>query len=297
MRTSSASARVSLKRVLFATDFSVSSEIVLSHALAIARRYRSKIYLAHVTPPELYKSVPHEILKEAVDKTRQDAQREMSHLIRSRGLRQIRHQTLLEEGDISDVLLRLVREHAIDLLVVGTRGHVGVKRMLLGSVAEKVFRQAPCPVLIVPPLVREKVRVARILYPTDFSQHSLQAAPYAISLARHYRAKLILLHVVEGVAIHSIADLNRRRRLVEKRLKKSVLGKVELELKPELAVEFGEPARRIRKVAAEWQAGLIVLAVRQTRPTSAHLTAGTAYNVVRQAPCPVLTVRRRSQDA
>ncbi len=297
MGTSSVGARVSLKRVLFATDFSLSSQIVLSHALAIARRYRSKIYVAHVTPPELYKSVPHEILKEAVEKTRQHVQHEMSHLIRSGGLRQLRHRTLLEEGDISDVLLRLVREHAIDLLVVGTRGHRGVKRMLLGSVAEKVFRQAPCPVLIVPPAAREQVRVAHILYPTDFSQHSLQAAPYAISLAGHYRAKLILLHVVEGVPIHSIADLNRRRRLVEKRLKKSVLGKAELEIKPELAVEFGEAAQRIRKVAAEWQAGLIVLAVRRARPTSAHLTAGTAYKLVRQAPCPVLTVRRRSQDA
>ncbi len=296
MGTSSAGARVSLKRVLFATDFSLSSEIVLSHALAIARRYRSRFYIAHVTPPELFKSVPLEILKEAVEKTRKHAQHEMSHLIRAGGLRQLRHQTMLEEGDIADVLLRLVRELAIDLLVVGTRGHRGVKRMLLGSVAEKVFRQAPCPVLIVPPLQREPAGVGRILYPTDFSQHSLQAAPYAVSLARHYKAKLILLHVVEDAAIHSVADLNQRRILVENRLNNSVLRKVELELKPELAVEFGEPARYIRKVAAQWQAGLIVLAVRRAKPTTAHLTEGTAYKVVRRAPCPVLTVRRRLQD-
>ena len=297
MGTSSASARVSLKRVLFATDFSLSSEIALSHALAIARRYRSKIYVAHVIPPELYKSVPREILEEAIEKTREHAQHEMSHLVRSGGLRKLRHRTILEEGDISDVLLRLIREHAIDLLVVGTRGHRGVKRMLLGSVAEKVYRQAPCPVLIVPPSAREQVRISRILYPTDFSQHSLLAARYAVSLANHYRAKLILLHVVEGVTIHSIADLNQRRRLVENRLKESVLGNVELELNPELEVEFGEAAQKIRKVASEWQAGLIVLAVRRAKPTSAHLTAGTAYKVVHQAPCPVLTVRRRPQGA
>ena len=117
--------------------------------------------------------------------------------------------------------------------------------------------------------------------------------PYAISLARHFRAKLILLHVVEGVAIHSVAELNRQRKLVENRLRKSVSGKVELELKPELAVEFGGPAPRIRKVAAEWQAGLIVLAVRPAKPVTAHLSEGTAYGVVRQAPCPVLTIRRR----
>ena len=89
MGTSSASARVSLKRVLFATDFSLSSEIALSHALAIARRYRSKIYVAHVIPPELYKSVPQEILEEAIEKTREHAQHEMSYLVRSGGLRKI----------------------------------------------------------------------------------------------------------------------------------------------------------------------------------------------------------------
>lgn len=291
MVTLSTGGRISLKRVLFATDFSMSSEIVLSHALAIARRYRSKIYLAHVTPPELYRSVPQEVLTAAVKATREQAQHEMSRLIRANGVGQLRHRTLLEEGDIADVLLRLVREHAIDLLVIGTRGYRGVKRLLLGSVAEKVFRQAPCPVLIVPPPAGERARVARILYPTDFSQHSLGAAPYAFSLARHYRAKLILLHVVEDTAVHSVADLKRRRKLVENRLTRSVLGKAELALKAELAVEFGDPAQRILRVAAEWQAGLIVLGVRRAKATTAHLTEGTAYKVVRQAPCPVLTVR------
>jgi nucleotide-binding universal stress UspA family protein len=280
--------------VLFATDFSLSSEIVLSHAVGIARRYSSRLYMAHVTPPELYRSVPDEILKEAVKRTREHVQHEMSRFIRLYGLRQMRHRTLLEEGNIVEVLLRLVREHAIDLLVVGTRGHVGVKRMLLGSVAERIFREAACPVLVVPPSAGERGRVFRILYPTDFSQRSLQAAAYAFSLARHYRAKLILLHVVEGASVHSVADLNRRRGGVEQRLKKSVLGKVELELKPELAVEFGEPAQRIRKVASEWQVELIVLAVRRAKPTTSHLAEGTAYKVVRQSPCPVLTVRRRA---
>jgi nucleotide-binding universal stress UspA family protein len=298
MTTPNTTRRISLERVLFATDFSLSSsEIVLSHASAIARRYRSKLYMAHVTPPELYKSVPHELLKEAVEKHREHVRHEMAHLIRSGGLRKLRHQTILEEGDVADVLLRLVREHAIDLLVVGTRGHRGVKRMLLGSVAEKIYRQSPCPVLIVPPPAREQVRVSRILYPTDFSPHSLQAAPYAVSLANHHRAKLILLHVVEGVTLHSVADLNQRRRLVENRLKKLVLGNGELELKPELEVEFGDAAQKIYKVASQWQAGLIVLAVRLAKPASAHLTAGTAYKVVRRAPCPVLTVRRKAQDA
>ena len=283
--------QISLERVLFATDFSFASQIALSHTVAIAQRYQSKVYVAHVLSPELFKSVPRKMLKEAIRQTREHATHEMSSLVRQGGLRELPHQIMVEEGDIPKVLLRLIRDHAIDLLVIGTRGYRGVKRMLLGSVAEKVFRQAPCPVLVVPPLTREQVVVRHILYPTDFSQYSLQVAPYAFSLARHYRAKLILLHVVEGAIIHSAADLERKRGHVAARLQKSVPARVKRELKPELEVEFGEPARNIRKVAAEWQVGLIVMGVRRGKPAAAHLPEGTAYKVVRSAPCPVLTIR------
>jgi nucleotide-binding universal stress UspA family protein len=292
MVTLSAGGRVSLKKILVATDFSVSSEIVLARAVEMARRYRSKIYLAYVTPPEIYKTVPPEILEAAVQRTREHVQIEMSRIIRSSGLTKLRHRSLLEEGNIAEVLLRLVRDHAIDLLVIGTRGHSGVKRMLLGSVAEKVFRQAPCPVLIVPARAQGRIKNHRILYPTDFSRHSLQAARYAFSLAQHHQAKLILLHVVQEVLVHSFADLKRQRTLVDNRLRKLVLGKTQLQIKPEVEVEFGEPARKIRKAASEWQADLIVLAVRHAKPTAAHLEEGTAYKVVRQAPCPVLAVAR-----
>ena len=238
MLTPSAGDRISLKRLLVATDFSSPSEIALSHALAIARRYRSRIYLAHVTPPELYKSVPGEFLKEAMERAREHAQHEISHIIRVHGLGTLRHRILQEEGNISDVLLQLVKKHSIDLLVIGTRGHRGVKRLLLGSVAEKIFRQATCPVLIVPPSAGERSRIARILYPTDFSQHSLAAVPYAFSLARHHRAKLILLHVVERAG-DSLADLNRQRKLIENRSRRSVLRRVVLEHKPVFEGEFG----------------------------------------------------------
>jgi len=285
--------RSSLKNILLATDFSSISPIVLAHAVAVARRYKSKLYVAHVIPPDMYTSVPAEILQQAAKETRQHAHHEMSSFLRLGRLRRLRHQAMVEEGEVADVLLRLAQEHAIDLLVIGTRGRRGVRRLLLGSVAEKVFRQARCPVLIVPPAAGEEVRITRILYPTDFSKASLQAAPYAFSLARHYRAQLILLHVFEG-SIPSIEGLARQRTLVQKRLKRSVLRDVRLDVKPELGVEFGEPAERIRKAAAEWQASLIVLAVRRAEPKVAHLAEGIAYKVVRQAPCPVLTIRRRS---
>jgi nucleotide-binding universal stress UspA family protein len=277
--------------VLVATDFSHTAQIALSHALALARRYGAKIYLAHIISPELFRSVPRGVRTEARKRTREHADHEMSALVTLAELRNFRHQTVIEEGNVAAGVLLLVREHAIDLLVIGTQGHRGVKRMLLGSVAEKLFRQSPCPVLIVPPRAGEHTGVGRILYPTDFSKHSLQVTPNALSLARHYRAKLILLHVVQGAAVHSIDEVRRQRKQVETRIRRSVLGKANLEQQPVVEVEFGDPAQKICKAAAQWQSDLIVLGVRRAKSTVAHLAEGTAYQVVRQAPCPVLTIR------
>ena len=67
------SERSSLKNILLATDFSSVSRIVLAHAVAVARRYKSKLYVAHVIPPDIYTSVPTEILQQAVKETRQHA--------------------------------------------------------------------------------------------------------------------------------------------------------------------------------------------------------------------------------
>lgn len=278
--------RISPQRVLVATDFSPTAHIALSHALAVARRYGSKIYLAHV----ISRSVPREVRAEARKRTRDHVHQEMSALVRLAELRKFRHQTVIEEGNIAAGVLQLVRKHAIDLLVIGTLGHRGMKRMLLGSVAEKLFRQSPCPVLIVSPRAGEHAGIGRILYPTDFSKHSLLVAPHALSLARHYQAKLIMLHVVQG-AVHTVAEIKRQRGLVETRLRRSVLREANLDQQPVVEVEFGDPAQKIRKVAAEWQADLVVLGVRRAKATVAHLAEGTAYQVVRQAPCPVLAIR------
>ena len=104
--------------------------------------------------------------------------------------------------------MRLVSEYNIDFLVVPTRGYRHLKRLLLGSVAEKLVRQAFCPVLVVPLQARlssdQALGIRRIVCPTDFSPASSAALAFAIRLARDYEAQLILVHVVEGAVIDSV---------------------------------------------------------------------------------------------
>ena len=93
----------------------------------------------------------------------------------------------------------MVGRHAIDLIVLGSHGKHGLKKLVLGSAAEQIFRHADCPVLTVGPKVVApgpgEVAFKHILFATDFSAGSLRALPYALSLAEENQARLALLHV------------------------------------------------------------------------------------------------------
>ena len=116
-------------------------------------------------------------------------------------LQGVPHEVLFGVGDVWKVLSRLIGEHDVDLILVGTHGRTAARKLLMGSVAEKIFRQATCPVLIVGPNVPGMKnggrQFQRILFATDFSKDSLAALPYAVSLTEEDQSQLALLHVVE----------------------------------------------------------------------------------------------------
>ena len=134
------------------------------------------------------------------------ANQQIPALMRSESLKDVKHKELIEQGEVPEVLSKLVRKYGIDLIVIGTGGRKGLGKLLLGSVAEEVFRNAECPVLTVGPhATRWKIdgNLQHILFATDFGPESLHGLPYAISLAEENRARLTLLHVAPepGVAL------------------------------------------------------------------------------------------------
>jgi nucleotide-binding universal stress UspA family protein len=138
-------------------------------------------------------------------------------------------------------------------------------------------------------------RVRRILLATDFTPNSDRAAGYALSLAQEHQAHLSLLHVVQEELGHSEQNKSRLLEFMHRRLREVVPAEAELWCEPEFFVEFGVPADAILKAAAgtgkDDSADLVVLAVRKAGTFPGHLPPATAYKVVCQAPCPVLTVR------
>lgn len=287
--------RVRLRNILIATDFSPASEAALNHAIFIARRFDSQLFIAHIISPASYGSVPGEAAAAASELTRHQAEREMTNLLISGRLRGLPHQVLVEEGAFWPVLSGMIRDHDIDLVVAGTHGRKGARKVFLGSVAEEIFRRAECPVLTVGPKVtgtgEVEAQLRQIVYATEFSPTSERALAYALSLAQEHQARLTLLHVVpEGPELEARGTAFLREYYAE-RLRRAVALDNQLGAETEPTVEFGNAAEKILGAARDRQADLIIMGAHAVSFLPGHVPSATAYKVVCQASCPVLTVR------
>ena len=288
--------KIDVKNVLFLTDFSVAAGAAIPYAAAIAKRFGSRLHALHVqtpvvnpmTEPATWAALEQSAARET------NKQREALRL----SFPGMHPEVIIEEGSLWLTLKSVVEKNKIDLIVLGTRGRLGLGKFFLGSMAEEIFRQAPCAVLTVGPSSQPEpprdAKFIEILYATDFNPESVAAASYAVSLAQEFQAHLTLLHVIKD---REVGDLLHPGDLVKssaRMLRNLVSKEAELWCEPRFAVEQGSPAEKILEVAKQRKADLIVLGVR--RPSglpgaATHLPIATAHKVVSHAKCPVLTVR------
>jgi nucleotide-binding universal stress UspA family protein len=294
-------AQIKLRNILYLTDFSEPSEAALSRAITLARGYGAKVHALHILlpTPYPYAHAAPGLVAAALEADEENAQEEMQKI--ESQLAGLDHETTVERG--TSVWLgveRAIQEGSIDLVVVGTHGRTGVDKLMLGSVAEEIFRRSRVPVMTIGPCARGNVhsgaRFRRVLFATDLTPESLAGAPYAVSLAQENQARLLSLLVIRKPE-RATADDNRFVELsaaeAMHRLYEIVPSDAKLEFPPEVAVDYGEPAERIVEMATQRAADLIVLGVRKTSQIGAaiHLERATAHKVVAHAPCPVLTAR------
>ncbi len=293
MQTVQARTRITLKNILFATDFSSAADLAAPIAIQIAKRYEAKIYGVHVNRFDDYTGVAPNAwaaMAEAVEKeTKEDAQR------LNEQLQGVEHEVVIGEGKLWDVMSDLIEKKEIDLVVLGTRGRTGFGKALLGSAAEQILRQSPCPVLTIGPHVNpwsdEYAKMREILYATDLAIDNPIAAPYAISLAQENQAHLVLLHVIEDPKAGDLVDSPEVVDSKERKLQQLVTEQAGLWCEPTYIVEQGPAAEKILDVAKRRHTDLIVLGARPAKGLATHLNIGTVHAVVSQATCPVLTVR------
>jgi nucleotide-binding universal stress UspA family protein len=314
-------AGVSFKNILLATDLSDASEKAFNYAAAIARRYRCKISLVHVIPPESDSFIPE--IPEA--RQRHEAERQLENIATRSELNQIPHEALLRTGSVWSVLSAVIHRQDTDLVILGTHGRSGIKKLAVGSVAEEVVRRAGCPVLTVGPHIdaalSKTAEFHTILFATDFHSASARALDYALFLANQPDVKLILLHVMppealpvpsqsfdddnsmppedlsgRGQGFYDAESINKWqakvKAAIKEKLQKLLPAAVKLWSEPEYVVTFDFIVDGILKEAAARKADLIIMGAKRPAfvKVSAHSLGAVSYGVIRRANCPVLTV-------
>jgi nucleotide-binding universal stress UspA family protein len=145
---------MNIKTILHPTDFSAASRYALELALSLARDHDSRVVLLHVLERPFYGDEP-VLLTRTLEDLRAEAEYWLDTL--SKPTADIETEHMTAEGDPVAEILRVATEEQADLIVLGTHGRTGLRRLLMGSVAEKVIRRATCPVLAVKMPVRQAV--------------------------------------------------------------------------------------------------------------------------------------------
>jgi nucleotide-binding universal stress UspA family protein len=289
-------------RILVPTDFSAPSDAALAYARGLAGTFDATLHLLHVLENEFLRPVVAD--PQALETA---ALRHLQKRLTDDDRRRFHAIPAIERSDApADEIVSYARTQDIDLIVMGTHGRSGMAHLLVGSVAEKVVRAAPCPVLTLreaPPAARRaNAGITRILVPTDFSPPSAAALGCARLVAARFGASLCLLHVLEdAVVARSIGSevyfaespgiRTARLRDAQERLAHRVAPHDRAQFRATTEVIFGFSARTIVEYAADNEYDLIVMGT-HGRTGVAHLLMGSvAESVVRSTSCPVLTVR------
>lgn len=284
---------ISFKNILFLTDFSEASESALAYALGFARHYKAELFPAHASDPViLAETISPNVVEDVVE----ESQKRLFSLVKDSDV--VTH-PLFARGSVESVFPRWIQENGIDLVVIGTHGRHGLDRFMMGSIAEYIFRNAPCPVLTVGPHVALRpyhgFTAEKILFPTDLGTHAEFAAGYALSFARETHGEVTFMHILslDETFQHDRATLMED---AQKQLEKMFPKDAKEWCKPELVVEVGDPPLEILGFAEKERPDLIVLGLPRNKRFSTHFRSGVTYKVVSSAPCPVLTVRDMMKD-
>jgi nucleotide-binding universal stress UspA family protein len=282
-----------IKSILFPVDFSASCAAAAGIVRRLASRHGSRVHILHVIPPS-------ESLDGRVDPQEKElAYERVIEFVKDHDLKTVRHGSSVEVGDVCEIAAAMVQQLDIDLLVMGSHGREGISKLVVGSVAEQVFRTVPCPVLTVGPHVpaRGHITLNSVVLATDFAQSSIASLQRARSFAWQDGAELLIVHAMDevGLATYGHAD-DMIRRAQAKILKwADEVGEAKVRITPVAA--FGHAPDVICGVAAANGSDLIVMGARAFAHAkgASHTVGATAYKVTCMAPCPVLTIKCHSE--
>jgi nucleotide-binding universal stress UspA family protein len=318
---------INLRRILCPVDLSESSLLALSFANAVAGRYRSALTIVHVLQnPHI--DIPGGLtgafsFGELIDLYKEEKQEAILDVLKKQGRHATDFEVIFKEGTPYDQIAETAKKIDADMIIMSSA--TGQSSLLIGNTTERVVRLAPCPVLSVQTGYDEEMQNAikslddlmdtsenakrLILLPTDFSEPSMLANKYAISLAKEYETELIVIHVIENVAELSLTsgvDLpsyhtatiyyDELLKTAQIRIKDICDQAKERGIKVTDRILYGNPRHEILGVAESENVNMIVMGTHGRRGFSRLINGSVAEAVVRNAKCSVLSVKNPEHD-
>lgn len=279
------------KEILCAVDLGPASKLVLGWSRLFAQAFGSRVGVLHsdwTEPPRYFTPAQIEVITAESEKRKAKLIEELDGMARQIFGPQADVAVKIVEGHPVPVLRERIRADHPDLLVLGSHGRSGVARLMMGSVAENIVRESPCPALVVR---GEKApsAIGRILCPVSFTDAGRRCLETSAALAAAFHASLDVLHAAEepGMKPEEVHD----------RLCQWVPGEAREQCQVTEIVRHGRAAEQIILHAREHPVDLIVLAA-EHRPLLEMTTLGTTTErVMRHSPCSVLVLPRGAAQA
>lgn len=293
--------RIQFKNVLCATDFSEESNRTIPYGVAIAREFDAVLYVCHVidlSALTLYGEFQIDPVGQQ-DRVRDEAREQLA---RMPGLEGVSWEPVIGMGQPAAEIGRIVEEKGVDLVIASTRGHSALKRLILGSVTQRLMRTLPCPVLAVQnpddgfiTTSAPGIRLKKILVGCDFSADSDLALRYAVSLAQEFESDLHMVHVMEPPVYPEFLSPAEQTQdmvridLVKEKLDGLVPHDARDWCRPRTAILRGRPYEELVAYAMTQEMDMIVMGTRGYGAVKTLFMGSTTDRVVRRSPCPVFT--------
>lgn len=288
------SRKVAISNVVLAIDFSDESVQAVECARRLCENYKARLHVVHVLDLFPFSLRDDTESTRKVQEIRRTAEARMKEFVHSLRMNKTDFDTAFLSGEPSVAIEQFIRQSRTDLVVLGSRGDTGLRRLFEGSMAEEIFRDIKCPVMIAGPKARPASgKFTQLLFATDMSHISRAAVPFLeFLLDANAAARVTLAHFLEGKD-SDVYSRHRLRRNTERELQEMVRPGLRSRI-ADIVIEVSAPADGITSMARGVSADLLVLGVRSggsfTRAAT-HEPFSIAPRVISEAACPVLTVR------
>ncbi|HWR52755.1 MAG TPA: universal stress protein [Bryobacteraceae bacterium] len=287
-----------LTKILVPIDFSERCLGATRYAEALAKHFSAEVVLFHALEPIRYElsslefggAVMTDLLQNRTEQTRAQLNEFLAEELTSVPVRRV-----LQDGDPAEMIVGYAHQEKVGLIAMPTHGYGPFRRFILGSVTAKVLHDADCPVLTgvhmeeAPTL--DSISFRTIVCAVDLGPQSRKAVCWAAHLAGAFSAKLVLTHAIPCIESKpgEYFDAELTGELAQGAHEELAKLRHGLEVDAQIAVERGDPPRRVCDVVTENKGDLLVIGRGSAGGVFGRLRTN-AYAIIRQSPCPVVSV-------